>query len=126
MPNHLHLLSGTSDRFGISDILRDFKKFTSKRIVAELERDCMESRRQWMLGRFRQTGDGDTKAKNCRFWQTGNHIEQVCTEAFFRQKLNYIHSNPVRAEFVSRPEDYLYSSAVDYAGGSGLIDVIVV
>jgi hypothetical protein len=37
------------------------------------------------------------------------------------QKLNYIHNNPVKAEFVSSPENYLYSSAIDYAGGKGLL-----
>ena len=53
----------------------------------------------------------------------GNHIEQIYTKDFFEQKLNYIHMNPVRAEFVSRPEDFLYSSAIDYAGGKGLIEI---
>jgi hypothetical protein len=41
------------------------------------------------------------------------------------EKLNYIHMNPVRQEFVDKPEDYLYSSARDYCGGKGLIDVTV-
>lgn len=45
---------------------------------------------------------------------------------FFKQKLDYIHQNPVRAEFVRYPQDYLYSSAIDYAGGRGLLEVIVV
>ena len=52
-------------------------------------------------------------------------METVATEDFFRQKLNYIHLNPVRAEFVVSPDEYMYSSAVDYAGGKGLLDVIV-
>jgi len=40
--------------------------------------------------------------------------------------LNYIHYNPVKAEIVNRPEDYRYSSAIDYAGGKGLLKVVVV
>ena len=45
---------------------------------------------------------------------------------YFDQKLNYIHNNPVTAELVNRPEDYRYSSAIDYAGSPGLLKVMVV
>ncbi|MFT4857763.1 MAG: hypothetical protein ACI9UV_003263 [Algoriphagus sp.] len=37
--------------------------------------------------------------------------------------MNYIHDNPVRTGIVEKPEDYLYSSARNYAGLKGLIDV---
>ncbi|HEX5152617.1 MAG TPA: hypothetical protein VFW07_14300 [Parafilimonas sp.] len=39
------------------------------------------------------------------------------------QKLDYIHGNPVKAGFVEKPEDYLYSSARNYYGMKGLIDI---
>jgi hypothetical protein len=39
------------------------------------------------------------------------------------QKLEYIHQNPVKAGFVEKPEDYLYSSARNYYGIKGLIDI---
>ena len=55
-----------------------------------------------------------------------NHVEEIYTQEFLWQKINYIHQNPVRAEFVARPEDYLYSSAQNYAGDKGLLDVNVV
>ena len=42
------------------------------------------------------------------------------------QKLNYIHNNPVEEGLVFQPEDYMYSSAYDYAGGKGLLDIDVV
>ena len=125
MPNHLHMIVGTGGRYGVSDILRDFKKFTSKKIVSELLLDAGESRREWMLERFRVAPDDDKETMNWRFWQKGNYMETVATEDFFRQKLNYIHLNPVRAEFVVSPDEYMYSLAVDYAGGKGLLDVIV-
>ena len=38
-------------------------------------------------------------------------------------KLNYVHGNPVKAGLVVLPEDYLYSSARDYAGRIGLVKV---
>ena len=38
-------------------------------------------------------------------------------------KLNYLHNNPVIAGIVFREEDYVYSSAIDYAGQKGLVHV---
>ncbi|WP_317039620.1 hypothetical protein [Sinomicrobium oceani] len=43
-----------------------------------------------------------------------------------QEKVSYIHNNPVEAGLVSKPQDYLYSSATDYAGGKGLLDHIIV
>ena len=40
-----------------------------------------------------------------------------------RQKLDYIHNNPVEAGSVAEPEHWLYSSAIDYSGGKGLLEV---
>ncbi len=107
------------------DILRDFKKFTSKRIVSAIEENEQESRRKWLLDRMRFAGANDRKITNYRFWQDGNHVETIETLEFYQQKLNYVHQNPVRQEIVASPEEYLYSSARDYAGGKGLLDVIV-
>ena len=53
------------------------------------------------------------------------HPELIYLHDFYLQKLNYIHNNPVRQEIVSRPEEYLYSSARNYAGEKGLLEVIV-
>ena len=81
---------------------------------------------EWMLDRFHFAAANDKKLKDYRFWQEGNHVEQLHTGTFFFQKLNYLHQNPVRKEIVAKAEDYLYSSARDYAGMKGLLDVIVV
>lgn len=44
----------------------------------------------------------------------------------YEQKLDYLHENPVRAGWVENPEDFLYSSARDYSGKTGLIHGITV
>ena len=126
MPNHLHFIIGAQDLDQVHSILRDFKKFTSKKILAELLNDIQESRREWMLKLFNQAGEKDKKIAQYRFWQEGCYTEVISSLEFYKQKLNYIHQNPVRAEFVRYPQDYLYSSAIDYAGEKGLIEVIVV
>lgn len=125
MSNHLHAIISADKEQCISDIIRDFKKFTSKRITLELETDAQESRRKWILNRFNFAGIHDKKITRYRFWQDNYHPELIYSHDFYQQKLNYIHDNPVRQEIVSRQEEYLYSSAIDYAGGKGLLDVIV-
>ena len=85
--------------------------------------DEHESRREWLLDRFWFAGANDKRIKNYRFWQEGNYVEEIYTMEFLMQKLNYIHQNPVRAEIVARPKDYLYSSALNYAGEKGLLNV---
>ena len=42
------------------------------------------------------------------------------------EKLNYVHNNPVEEGIVFRAEDYLYSSATDYAGEKGLLNNVIV
>ncbi len=100
--------------------------FTHHSEILAKAKDEHESRREWLLDRFWFAGANDKRIKNYRFWQEGNHVEEIYTMEFLMQKLNYIHQNPVRAEIVARPEDYLYSSALNYAGEKGLLDVEVI
>lgn len=55
------MIVSSGSKCSLSDILRDFKKFTSRRILSELEIDPQESRREWMLDRFRFAGSNDKK-----------------------------------------------------------------
>jgi len=126
MTNHLHMIVGTSGVMSLGEVMRDFKKFTAKSVVRAIQENPEESRRQWLLDRFRFRAANDRKVAGYKFWQEDNYVESVVSLPFFVQKLNYIHLNPVRQEFVDRPEDYPYSSARNYAGRQGLIDVIVV
>ncbi|MGB4577170.1 MAG: transposase [Paludibacter sp.] len=126
MSNHLHAIVGSEGEAKVSDIWRDFKKFTSKDIIATIKTEISESRTEWMLNRFEYSGKNDKKIKNYRFWQEGNDAQGIYLNEYFEQKLNYIHYNPVKAEIVNSPEDYRYSSAIDYAGGKGLLKVVVV
>jgi REP element-mobilizing transposase RayT len=121
--NHLHTIVSSKEGIKIGDIWRDFKKYTSKKILATLEEDMRESRREWMLDRFEFRAKNDKRISKYKFWQDGNDGQQIFSIDYLEQKLNYIHNNPVKSEFVSCPENYLYSSAIDYAGGKGLLKV---
>ncbi|MCC7524339.1 MAG: transposase [Chitinophagaceae bacterium] len=72
MPSHLHMIIGAEGDRKLSDILRDFKKFTSKEII-RLIQDEPESRREWLLDKFSHAGKYNPKIKNYKFWQDGNH-----------------------------------------------------
>jgi len=116
MSNHLHMICSCQQGFELSDALRDFKKFTSTAVVTAIEQNKRESRKSWMLWLLKQKDE-------ILFWQPGNHPEEIRTRDFFRQKLDYIHNNPVRAGIVDKPEEYRYSSARDFYGKQGLIEL---
>jgi REP element-mobilizing transposase RayT len=122
MSNHLHLIA-SAEKGDLSDILRDFKSFTSKKILKQIEDNKEESRRNWMLWIFKQAGTGNSRNETSQFWQQDNHPIQLQTAEFTLIKLNYVHNNPVKAGIVEKPEDYLLSSARDYNGGKGLLPI---
>ena len=126
MTNHMHRFVGSKGENKVSDILRDFKKFTSKAILHTLLVESGESRRDWMLNRFEYSGKNDKKITNYRFWQEGNDAQEIFMNDYFNQKLNCIRYNPVKAEFVNHEVDYKYSSAIDWAGGKGLLEVTII
>jgi len=125
MSNHVHMIIGTNDK-PMQDILRDMKRHTSKALIKEINENMQESRRDWMMWFFEREGRGNPNNEQYQFWQQGNRPIELFTNEVFDQKLDYIHNNPVVAAWVDEPEHYLYSSARDYAGIKGLIDVILV
>lgn len=122
MSNHIHLIvrSGIDD---LSGTLRDLKKYTSKQIVKEID-DEKESRRQWMLKLFEFEAQKRKKVSSKQLWTHENHAIQLYSNKFITEKLDYIHDNPVRAGIVECAENYLYSSARNYAGLSSVIEII--
>jgi len=122
MTNHIHLIVQSS-KGDLSGTLRDFKKFTSSRIINAIEQNKEESRRNWMLWIFKKAGEKNSRNKDYQFWQQENHPVQLSTIPFTLEKLNYIHNNPVKAGIVEKPEDYLLSSGRDYFGMRGLLPI---
>jgi hypothetical protein len=68
-------------------------------------------------------GKNNKKIKYYKVWQDGNDAKEIHSTAFLEEKMEYIHHNPVRAEIIANPEEYLYSSAIDYSGGKGLVNI---
>jgi REP element-mobilizing transposase RayT len=124
MSNHIHLLI-RSDREKLSDTIREFKSFTAKKMLEAMQTEA-ESRREWMLNLFEFSAKQHKRNEQYQLWTHENHAEIIYSNKFIDQKINYIHDNPVRAGIVEHPEDYLYSSARNYAGLQGVLDIIPV
>jgi len=119
MPDHVHLLLWPFGQPTVSDIMRDYKKFTSRRIIQQAE---VEHADEWVVA-FQQAGQETGRSVN-KVWQDDYWDTNIYTERFLRQKLNYVHRNPVRAGLAEKLEDYPYSSYRNYVlGEEWLIEI---
>lgn len=121
MTNHMHVI-WQSKSGKLSDTLRDYKSFCTKELINAIENNP-ESRKDWLLRAFEFHAKGTNQNKDYKIWTGNNHPEQIYTEEFLRTKLDYIHNNPVRAGWVAKPENYLYSSASNYILGKGIMEI---
>ena len=119
MSNHIYMII-QSEEGKLSDLIRDFKKFTAKTILEKIQNEP-ESRREWMLERFKLATKTHSRNKNYQFWQYGNHPEEIYSNKFMWSKLDYIYLNPVRAGIVEKASQYIYSSASNYINDVGLL-----
>ncbi len=109
MRDHLHLLLFPENVDVLSAMLRDFKEFTAKRLIRQA---TVEKRQPW-LDAFAQAGT-ETGRSQHKVWQDSFWEMNLFSERLIRQKLNYLHRNPVRAGLVNGPEAYPYSSYRNY------------
>jgi REP element-mobilizing transposase RayT len=110
MPSHIHLVVRRNEGL-LSDWLRDFKSYTAKQIIKEIENGGFESRKEWLLYMFKYYAKFQKQNSNYMFWQKSNHPTDLFTEKVTRQKIDYIHQNPVVANIVTEESYYHYSSA---------------
>lgn len=122
MPSHVHLIFRTNEK-SPQMVLGRFKEHTSKQLVKAIKENTKESRREWMLWMFKRAGAKSSNVKEYQFWQHDNHPIELWSAEVIEQKADYIHYNPVVAGFVNEPHEWRYSSAIDYSGGKGLIEI---
>ena len=112
MPNHVHFIIRCLQGKQPYVIVRDYKKTTANLILRHLEAEGnneLLEQLAWVVAR--------TKKQKFAVWKPEYQAKHVRTPAFMRQKLNYIHNNPLQAhwQLARRPEDYIWSSARFYA-----------
>ncbi|MDY6875006.1 MAG: transposase [Chloroflexota bacterium] len=119
MPDHLYLIIWLYGESTVSEIMHDYKRFISGRLARQAK---VEGNQAW-LDAFRAAGEETGRGEH-KVWQDSFWDKIIYNERTLRQKLNYIHRNPLRAGLVECPEDYPYSSYRDYVlGNQTLIEV---
>ena len=121
MTNHVHIIA-RAENGNLPDVLRDFKKFTASQIL-RLIKAGPESRQDWLLKRFEFAAQSHSRNSEFQFWTHENHAMEIHTSQFMKQKMDYIHENPVRAGWVAEPWEWLYSSASNYCGKLSLMEI---
>lgn len=116
LENHLHLVvSGES----LSRQIARFKSYSARSIIDWLKVAGRESTlKQLTFAKLHHKNDRDYQ-----LWQEGSHPQHIQNLEMLRQKVEYIHQNPVRRGYVDKPAHWRYSSARDYEGGTGLLPV---
>jgi REP element-mobilizing transposase RayT len=116
LENHLHMVASSP---AIAKEIGDFKSFTARQIVDYLEARNVKTLLKWLrFLKARHKNDRDYQV-----WQEGSHPEQIKDDEMIRQKLEYIHWNPVKRGYVDEPTHWRHSSARNYAGLPGLFPV---
>jgi putative transposase len=117
LENHLHLIASSPD---LQTDMQRFKSYTARTIV-----DLLEERKSHVLLRqLRAHKLGHKKESDYQVWQEGSHPQQIQGPEMMLQKIEYMHNNPVERGYVDEPVHWRYSSARNYAGRTGLIEVI--
>ncbi len=116
LENHLHLIVSSDN---LSKEIGDFKSYTARQIIDFLRaRNATNVLKH--LGFYKLQHKSD---RNYQLWQEGSHPQQIQGETMMRQEIAYIHHNPVKRGYVDVPVHWRYSSARNYAGEAGLIEV---
>jgi len=116
LDNHLHLIVSSDN---LSQVIRDFKRHTAKGILALARQDD----KQWLLKQFEFFKSGHKGESRHQVWQEGVHPQAITSEEMLRQKLDYIHFNPVKIGLVDCPADWRYSSARNFSGNEGVLEI---
>lgn len=122
MTSHFHMIA-RSKHIDIAKVFGEMKTFSSRSLKAAIKNEPGESRRDWLLEMMVTAGLRSSCNEAFQLWQHSNHPIEIRTRPMFFQKLDYMHYNPVKAGIVQNPEDYLLSSARDFYGKKGLIDL---
>ena len=122
MPSHIHMIIGSSKN-KMEDIVRDMKSHTSTTLRKAISNNVQESRKEWIIWMMERAGKKNGNNNDWQFWQQHNQPLVIKDQEMFDKVLDYTHLNPVMSGFVSKPEDWKYSSAKDFCGIKGLIEL---
>lgn len=107
MPDHIHIIAKGKD---LAKHISSFKSYTARQIINELKKE----KHEYLLIIFRQAKLKHKTDREHQVWSEGFHPKQISSDSVMRQKISYIHYNPVKAGLVLNELDWKYSSAGFY------------
>jgi len=118
LENHLHIVVQAAE---LQQELARFKSFTARRLIDYLEENGTER----LLKQFSWFKKQHKSDRHYQLWEEGSHPQLIENDVVLRQKLDYIHQNPVKRGYVDLAEHWRYSSARNYAGQDGMLPVFM-
>jgi len=113
MPDHLHLLISEPPGSTPAKAIQVFKQRVSRKLRGKKRR----AKSQLTLPFPEQPSNPR------RFWQRRYHDFNVYSRRKLREKLDYMHANPVNARLVAHPKDWPWSSWSAYVGKPALLPI---
>jgi len=116
LENHLHFIAKGED---LAKQVANFKSYTARQLIDLLKK----TRAETLLEQLAYRKASYKLDRNYQLWQEGSKPKQLSKDEMMIQKTEYIHINPVKRGYVDEPIHWRYSSARNYAGMEGLIEV---
>ena len=92
-------------------------------MIRAIEENPQESRREWLLWMFERAGKKKGNISKYQFWQHHNKPIELWSTSVIKQKLDYVHNNPVESGFVAEPTEWKYSSARNFGGDHTILEI---
>jgi len=106
MPEHVHLLIGEPEIGNVSRVLQVLKQRVSR---------AMRGKKRRVSSAQLSLKFGNAMTDDCRFWQRRFYDFNVWSDAKRKEKLHYMHANPVAERLVKHPKEWPWSSFSFYA-----------
>jgi len=117
MPNHIHIIVQFSEEYPLSDVMRDFKKYTARQIYRQFSAEGNNK----VLDMLQK--EGERVRQEYKVWEDSYDARDIFSIEFLQQKMDYIHHNPCQPQWrlVEAPEEYPWSTAGFYLDGKPCI-----
>jgi REP element-mobilizing transposase RayT len=111
MPNHFHFVGQCQPGKPLADMMRDYKANMTRLIVRQYQAEQNHE----VLDFLAQAVTRPEK-QQFKVWEDGYSAKEVFSPEFLRQKIEYVHTNPLQPhwQLAQQPEDYIWSSARFY------------
>ncbi len=99
--------------------MKSFKQFSAKELLKLLKKEGVTT----ILEQLQFYKKTHHRATDYQVWEEGYQPKLLQTDEMMISKIKYIHQNPIKRGYVEEASHWRYSSARDYEGVEGLIEI---